>query len=123
MYYTESDFGTGDFAAHAGESIIIVRFVMDSMMKKRGRPRKYDIIEVEEEKIVVGDETYVAKHRKVSRVDSDYVVRHLLSYFTRVAVIHQEMAKQKGLMQPVFERLKNLDGQMTEICQKLLSSL
>lgn len=97
--------------------------VVSIVKKERGRPRKYDIIEREVEEIHVNDQVYVAKHPKISKVDSEYLVRHMLGYFTKVMIIHQEMSKQKGLMQPVFERLKTLDSQMTEICQEMLNPL
>ncbi len=88
--------------------------------KERGRPRKHEIIEHDIEEILVGDRMYIAKHPKVSKVDSDHLVRHLLNYFTKIILIHQEGAKQKGMTQPLFERLKHLDVQMTDICRELL---
>jgi hypothetical protein len=97
--------------------------VVTLVKKERGRPRKYDVIEREVEEIKVNDKVYLAQHAKITKVDSDYLVRHLLGYFTKIMIIHNEMSKQKGLMQPLFERLKTLDFQMTEVCQELLNPL
>jgi hypothetical protein len=91
--------------------------------KERGRPRKYEVVEIEEEEIVVGDQTYLSKYPKISKVEGDYLVRHLMGYFTKIAIIHHELSKHKGVMQPMFERLKQLDGKMTEICQELINPL
>ncbi|MBM3202235.1 MAG: hypothetical protein FJZ56_07510 [Chlamydiae bacterium] len=97
------------------------KYVDNTFVKKeRGRPKKYDIIEIAEEEIVVGSEVYISKYPKISKVDGDHLVRHLMSYFTRVVIIHHELSKHKNVMQPVFERLKHLDEQMTRICKELI---
>lgn len=89
--------------------------------RARGRPRKYQVIEQKVEKMQIGDKEYVVKEPQVNKVDSDYLTKHLLSYFTKIMLIHNQLAKQSGIAQPIFERLKTLDFQMAEVCKELLA--
>ena len=80
----------------------------------RGRPRKYHIMEKE-----LGQEKRVVA--KSNKVDSGYLLKKLMDYFTAALVVHNEMSQHEGGKGEVFKRLKSLDFQMIEVCKTILS--
>lgn len=88
----------------------------ESTIKRgRGRPRKYPVIK--KERITSGE--YKAVIRKV---DSGDLMRHMFQYFTKLLVLHSELAKEGEKYAHVFNRLKVLDFQMAEVCKNILST-
>ena len=83
--------------------------------RARGRPRKYSILEKEK-----GYNNNVVS--VVKKVDSGYLMKKLLDYFTKLLVIHNEMSKEPGKNEVVFKRLKTLDFQMIEVCKTIFSN-
>lgn len=86
----------------------------------RGRPKKTTIVTKE---IVEGQRTADGKpvlKSSFQRVDGNYLARHLMSYFTKVVMIHGGLSKEDGVRKELFERLKVLDIQMIDVCKQLL---
>lgn len=87
----------------------------ESAVKRgRGRPRKYDIMEREISES--GEVKTVCR-----KVDSGHLVKQLLNYFTKLLILHSELSKDAGKNEVIFTRLKNLDFQMCEICKTILT--
>lgn len=80
----------------------------------RGRPRKYPIME--KERTASGEVKPVLK-----KVESGHLMKHLLSYFTKLLVLHHELSKDSGKYEAIFKRLKSLDFQMAEVCKTVLT--
>lgn len=85
------------------------------MKRSRGRPRKYAVLEKEQ----LSDGTFKPVMKKV---DSGHLVQKMMNYFTKLLIIHHELSKEAGPKQVVFDKLKNLDFQMAEMCKKILVS-
>ncbi len=79
----------------------------------RGRPRKYQIVEKER----LSDGTFKPCFKKV---ESSHLLKHMLNYFTKLLIIHSKLANENKQFQMVFERLKQLDFQMAEVCRTVL---
>ncbi len=87
----------------------------DSVVKRgRGRPRKYPIAERE----LLPNGEIKANFRKV---DSCHLMKHLLNYFTKLMIVHSQLAKETSKYEVVFNRMKNLDFQMAEVCRIVLA--
>jgi hypothetical protein len=80
----------------------------------RGRPRKYSILEKE----LLPSGLYKPA---IKKVDSGHLLKQMFNYFTKLLIIHNELAKMGGRHEVVFNRLKNLDFQMAEVCKTILS--
>jgi len=80
----------------------------------RGRPRKYSIMEKE----VLPSGLYKPT---IKKVDSGHLLKQMFNYFTKLLIIHNELSKMGGKHEAVFNRLKNLDFQMAEVCKTILS--
>lgn len=80
----------------------------------RGRPRKYPIGQKE----IMPNGELRASFKKV---DSCHLLKHMLNYFTKLMIVHSQLAKDSPQYEVVFQRLKNLDFQMAEVCRTVLS--
>ena len=80
----------------------------------RGRPRKYPVLEKE---ILPNGEI----KPNFKKVDSCHLLKHMLTYFTKLMIVHSQMSKSNPNLKPVFDRLKSLDFQMSEVCRTVLA--
>ena len=58
----------------------------------------------------------------LKKVESGFLLKHMFEYFTKLLIVHAELAKEPGKNEMVFKRLKLLDFQMVEVCKEILSS-
>lgn len=88
------------------------------VQRKRGRPRKYTV--AEREVLVTKDRTHSLQAPVVRKVDTGYLIKHLMQYFTKLLLIHHRI-QQSGLGgEALGKRLKSIDLQMIDICKEVL---
>ena len=87
--------------------------------KARGRPKKSEVIE--SEVYLKGNQVNQVGHKVYKKVDPDYLVKHLLSYFTKLMIVHNGLLESEGEeKRPLFKRLKSIDLQMIGLCREVL---
>ncbi|MCH9611624.1 MAG: hypothetical protein S4CHLAM102_00940 [Chlamydiia bacterium] len=87
----------------------------------RGRPKQTTILTKEPMGPGIVDEKGQPMLKSTfQRVDGNYLVKHLMTYLTKVVMIHGELSKMDGVHRELFERLKVLDIQMIDVCTHLM---
>ena len=86
-----------------------------TIKKGRGRPRKYMIIE--------RDRDFNGAYKPaMKKVESGHLLKHMMNYYTKLMIIHGQLAAEGGIKEPLFQKLKGLDFQMAEMCKKVLAN-
>jgi hypothetical protein len=84
----------------------------------RGRPRKHDIAESHVYVDAEGVKRVLSKP-EIKKVDQLYLFEKVMQYLLKVQVVHNALYQANTSTKPIYQRLRELDLQMIEICQSV----